>query len=171
MAFAGRRRGGFGERVRPKGRTVPVVGDKKEETAAAAAAVPSVEAEAAGETTGGGAVEEAGVSEQEATAAPIGPPQAKKKPKQTKLVAAGTFSLPGAGRAAALRSPGLVRGKIGPPVKPFSGQRRRRRGVESTIPEEIGAGGNVAAVSPKSGSLDDEEYAKLMASKVLAGGL
>lgn len=159
MAMRGRRRGPGGDVTRPK-RPVPEREAAQVSEEVAAAVVPSVEAEGAvaGPEGGQDAVEE------QTTAAPVGPP--KPKHKQSRLVAAGTFSLPGTGRAAALRSPGLVRGRIGPPGKPFSGK-KRRRGTE-VLPDEIGSRGNVAAV--RGGNLEDEEYAKLMASKVLAGG-
>ncbi len=169
--FGTRKKGPYGGEGRPAppGAAAKAAKAKAEEeaTAAASSTEAATAAAASPETTS--------TTEEEATAAPIvaplvGPPEPpKKKPKKTKLVAAGTFSLPGAGRAAALRSPGLIRGRIGPPTRSFSGKKRTRT-TEVKPPEDIGALGNVAAVNP-SGGLTEEEKAKLLANKVLAGGL
>ena len=169
--FGTRKRGPYGGEGKPGvlGTAAKAAKQKAEEEATAAV----TSTEAATDVTAA-ASPETSTTEQEATAAPligplVGPPKPPKKLKKTKLVAAGTFSLPGAGRAAALRSPGLIRGRIGPPSRSFTGK-KRRRAVEVKPPEDIGSLGNVAAASP-SGGLTEDEKAKLLAGKVLAGGL
>jgi len=168
--FGSTRKGDFGGVTRRKGS----FGKNKSPDEVVQAAIPSTEAETTEASSGGGGGSfptETTTQEQTATAAPVGPPKPKKK--QTKLVAAGTFSLPGTGRAAALRSPGLVRGRIGPPSRPFSSSKKRTRGTKVKPEDEVGARGNVAAVSLSNGGfqLDDEEYAKILAGKVISGGL
>ena len=96
---------------------------------------------------------------------PVGPPAAPRRP--IVLSQAGTFSLPGAGKAAALRSPGYPRGRIGPPERPWSGA--VRGGREKRLPEEIGSYGTATSSEAAAMGLTDEEYARLLASRVYGG--
>ncbi len=170
--FGSIKRGNFGDVARRRGS----FSKNRSPGEAPEAAIPAPEVEAAGTSSDSGSGSgsfptEATAQEQRATASPVGPP--KPKPKKTKLVSAGTFSFPGSGRAAALRSPGLLRGKIGPPSRPFSSRKKRSRPGKKAASGELGALGNVAVASPSNSGfqLEDEEYANILAGKVISGGL
>jgi hypothetical protein len=82
------------------------------------------------------------------------------------LVKAGTFSQPGQGLAAGLRSPGKIRGRIGPPRKPFTGRKRTKAGER--LPEDTGSyGGGSAAQAPI--GISDDEWASLLSRNVHRG--